>query len=203
MPQPDEPPALDYFDGFTEPAPAEKPQEDSSAPAPSASAPGQSASQAADDADDGALDAELEAELDKQLFADQPASASKGAADASKSQAGDDDSEVDTIDEAADSDGEDARSREDSQQPEDPAQAEQQRQSVWYKCVSPCPCCSLFLRHQTCVNDSQHINALQLLSTLLWQHGLNCRCMQRLMPASHASHPALTNTYTAGSATMP
>lgn len=146
MPQPDEPPALDYFDGFTEPAPAEKPQEDSSAPAPSSSAPGHSAGQAADDADDGGLDAELEAELDKQLFAvDQPASASKGAADASKSPAGDDDSDVETIDEAADSDGEDARSREDSQQPEDPAQAEQQRQSAWYKCVPFRPCCSLSL----------------------------------------------------------
>jgi hypothetical protein len=45
----------------------------------------------------------------------------------------DEDSDVETIDEAADSDGDDTRSREGSQQAEDPAQAEQQKQNAWYK----------------------------------------------------------------------
>lgn len=121
MPPLDEP-ALDYFDNFAEPAAPEKPEQ------PSSSAPGQG-SQPADDADDGGLDAELEAELDKQLFAEKPAG------EASKSQIGDEDSDVETIDEAVDSDGEDARSRDDSQQLEDPAQAEQQKQNAWYKYV--------------------------------------------------------------------
>jgi hypothetical protein len=115
-------PALDYFDGFTttEPAAPETSEQ------PTSSLPGHS-SQPAGDADDGGLDAELEAELDKQLFADKPAG------EASKSQQADEDSDVETIDEAIGSDGDDARSREDSQQPEDPAQAEQQKQNAWYK----------------------------------------------------------------------
>lgn len=72
----------------------------------------------ADAADAG--DAELEAALDQELFAE-------------KSQQADEESEVETIDEAVESDAEDARSRESSQQPEDPAQAEQQKQNAWYK----------------------------------------------------------------------
>jgi hypothetical protein len=72
----------------------------------------------ADAADAG--DAELEAALDQELFAE-------------KSQQAEEESDVETIDDAVDSDAEDARSRDSSQQPEDPAQAEQQKQNAWYK----------------------------------------------------------------------
>jgi hypothetical protein len=127
MPQSSLPPLddtpLDYFDNFAEPAAPQQPAQQPASSLPAA----QSSQQPADDADDGGLDAELEAELDK-AFAEKPA-----AAEASKSQQMDEDSDVETIDEAAGSDGDDARSGEGSQQPEDPAQAEQQKQNAWYK----------------------------------------------------------------------
>ena len=123
-------PALDYFDNFAEPAaPPEQPvaEPNKGSTSTAAAAAQQSSQQPAEEAA-ADLDEELEAALDE-AFADKPAAA----AEASKSQQADDDSDLDTIDEAGGSDAEDARSREGSQQPEDPAQAEQQRQTAWYK----------------------------------------------------------------------
>lgn len=104
---PDDLGGLDFMSGFVQNTVEPPAPEAKSAPTP-----------AADAADAG--DAELEAALDQELFAE-------------KSQQADEDSDVVTIDEGVDSDAEDARSRESSQQPEDPAQAEQQKQNAWYK----------------------------------------------------------------------
>lgn len=80
--------------------------------------------QPADNADaDGQKD--LEAALD-----DMWDGSSKPAGDASKSQQADEDSEL-TIDEAVSTDGETARSRDESQGPEDPAHAEEQKLNAW------------------------------------------------------------------------
>lgn len=122
-PQDNNPPALDsYMDDFF------GGHEDAAAGAAPAGRAGEATGAAA--ADDASLptegaqgedDPDLAAVLDEELF--------KPAGEASKSQQADEDSEL-TVDEAASSDAETARSREESQQPEDPVHAEEQKLNV-------------------------------------------------------------------------